>query len=306
MRAARSRLLALGIGLGALTACDSQPSPARGDGSPGHPATPPPLQEWTAEPQELPPGLSSQGLAGQRIPPESWVAATVPAGGDPSGLEPGEWTANENGLVQEAFFPATRLSIRRSTQALPAAYRVEVTAWVARARGLDAVRDTGVVALIPYLRDVRHLVIVSLAPGLLEAWICDGQAPGQTWPASQRLWSEPVHPPRLAGQASTLTCEVDTRAGTLAIHLDGQLRARVSHAFLAPAPGLSFGLACNGSMTRFSRPGLWSLVPSVPLEAREPSPRTPVPSSGPAVIPVPPSQASPSRSEVPISPSTRT
>ena len=264
-----------------LVACDGQPAPpARGGGGGGATQTPAPVRDWVGEPETLPVGPSTQGLLPHAWSADRWETVMAPPGTDAASFETGKWLTSTDSQEQTALFPSTRLSIRRLVNRLPSAYRFETTAWVARARGQDPVRDTGVLAMIPYLRDAQHHVIVSLAPGLLEAWICDGQAPGQSWPVSKRLWSEPVHPPRTAGQASVLTCDVDTRTGTLVIHLDGQQRARVVHAFLAVDPSLSVGLAVNGSHVKFTRLGLWSLDPSR-NDSRDPAPPPAMPTPTP-------------------------
>ena len=282
MRASLSPLIGIGLGLVALAACDSQSAPPPGEKGPGRPVTPPPLQEWVGEPGNVPRGPSSDGLQAQRLPLDAWGPAITQLAPDQAGFEPGQWVVQDGSIHQVSFFPATRLSSRRLQVTLPASYRYEVSGWVTRARGVDPVRDTGVYASIPYMRDSRHWIIVSLAPGLLEAWICDGQNPGQTWPASQRLWSEPIHPPRVTGQASTLTCDVDFRTTSLVIHLDGQVRARVTNPFLAAEPNVAVGLACNGSHVRFAPPGLWSLGAGITPERGETVPR-PIASPSPTL-----------------------
>lgn len=301
-----------------LVAAGCTPTSGPGGGG-GNAPTPPdaPPKEYAVEPQELPTGPAADGwtkvedlsFATADQPLANAVSETAMASGS---FALGKWTSGNGVFAQEEPGSSTKLSIRRYTGSafgpngtMPARYRVEVTGWTYRIISSNPSRDAGVVILMPYYLNETHYVICSAGPSLAEAWVCNGQLPGTSWPIGNKLWGELFSPARTVGTAMTWTGDVDVPNRSLTLYLNGDRKGTFTHSLMA-STSHSVALASNGAQVKFSRFRLFSPsgVPtgSVPLPVATPepvtepvaTPRPALPTPRPVARPVPaPSPAAP-------------
>jgi|GEM_PF-2019370 hypothetical protein len=254
---------------GGLAAC----GPAGGGGGGGDPIVSPsvaPPKEYLGEPQDLPSGPSTQGTTlledvdfkAGNAPFTDAISQAAMASGS---FAAGKWSNKDGVYMQEAPGVSTKLSIRRyNGQALGAdgvlggKYRVEVTGWIYRIFASDPALDQGVVSLLPFYVDETHYVICSAGPSVAEAWVANGQMPGDTWPMSNKLWGAMISPPRPVGTAVNWACDVDTAAHSLTIYYNGDRKATVTHPMIT---GNGYAcLASNGDQLKYSHFRLYSLT----------------------------------------------
>lgn len=300
-------------------------TPASGPGGGGGNApTPPdaPPKEYAVEPQELPTGPAADGWT--KVADLSFATADQPFANAVSesamasgSFALGKWTSGNGVFAQDEPGSSTKLSIRRYTGSafgpngtMPARYRVEVTGWTYRIVSSNPSRDSGVVILMPYFLNETHYVICSAGPSLAEAWVCNGQLPGSSWPISNKLWGELFSPARTVGTAMTWTGDVDVSNRSLTLYLNGDRKGTFTHSLMA-STGHSVALASNGAQVKFSRFRLFlpsgeptASLPTTPPVATpepvaepvatprpvQPTPRPvarPIPAPSPATRPVP-------------------
>lgn len=273
----RNTWAVLSLALGLAVGCTP------GGGNPGNPGggggpTDGPPKEYTGEPSELPAGLAAEGteLANVTfdtadVPFRDAVSQSDVASGS---FIPGKWTAGSGAYVQEEPGSSTKLSIRSYTGNPGTRYRVQVTGWVYRVFTSNPANDPGVVVLMPFYKDATHYVICSANPKLQEAWVCNGQLPGGSWPTANRLWGESIDPPRTVGNATTWTCDVDTVAHSMTVYVNGQKRGSVTNPLIDGAGTVA--LASNGSQVKYTNFKLYRLAGSTtptPAPSTAPTPR---------------------------------
>lgn len=243
-------------------------SPTAGPGGGGGGTTPnpsdPPPKEYQVEPQELPTGAAPDGwtkveelnFSTPELPFSNAVTEAAMASGS---FALGKWTSGSGVFAQEEPGSNTKLSIRRYLGSafgpngmMPARYRVEVTGWTYRVFNSNPERDAGVVILMPYYLDETHYVICSAGPSLAEAWVCNGQLPGTSWPISNKLWGELFSPARTVGTATTWTGDVDVLNHSLTLYLNGNRKGTFTTPQIA-STGHAVALASNGAQVKFSR-----------------------------------------------------
>lgn len=274
-------------------------TPGGGGGGPNNPGgggpTDGPPREFTGEPSQMPAGPAPEGT---EIANVDFTTADVPFRDPVSQSDiatgsfiTGKWTAGSGAYVQEEPGSSTKLSIRSYTGNPGTRYRVEVTGWVYRVFTSDPAKDQGVVVLMPFYKDSTHYVIASAGPKLQEAWVCNGQLPGGSWPTSNKLWGEAIDPPRTVGQATTWTCDVDTVANTMTVYVNGTKRGTVTNPLISGAGTVA--LASNGSQVKYTNFKLYRLAGSTtaptPAPSVAPTPRpttTPTPVRTPTPAPV--------------------
>ncbi len=268
-------------------------TPGGGGGGPYQnrlPSEPPP-KEYTGEPSELPAGPAAEGteladvdFSTPEVPFRDAVSQSDIATGS---FATGKWTSGSGAYVQEEPGSSTRLSIRAYTGNPGTRYRVQVTGWTYRIMASDPARDPGVVILMPFYKDSTHYVIASAGPRLQEAWVCNGQLPGGSWPTANRLWGETVDPPRGVGQAITWTADVDTAANTMTLYVNGQRKGTVTNPLISGAGTVA--LASNGAQVKFTGFKLYRLAGGTttptPAPTLAPTPRPTGPTPRPATPP---------------------
>lgn len=257
-----------------------------------------PPSEHLGEPSELPAGPAPEGtelenvtFATAEVPFRDAVTQAEMASGS---FAPGKWTSGSGAYVQEEPGSSTRLSIRAYTGTPGARYRVEVTGWTYRVFTANPANDQGVVVLMPFFKDATHYVICSTTPRLQEAWVCDGQLPGGSWPTSNKLWGEIIDPPRTVGMATTWTCDVDTVAHTMTLYVNGQRKRTVSSPMIDGEGTVA--LASNGSQVKYTNFKLYRLAGSTtgpsPAPGQGATPR-------PVITPAPVRTQPPARQPIP-------
>lgn len=248
-----------------------------------------PPKDYNGEPTEMPAGPGEEGTLLENV---NFATAEVPfrdpisqADAASGSFMPGKWTSGGGTYVQEEPGSSTKLSIRAYTGNPGTKYRVQVTGWVYHVLSSNPANDQGVVVLMPFYRDATHYVICSASPKLQEAWVCNGQLPGGSWPTSNRLWGEMVNPPRSVGTAITWTADVDTTAHSLTVYVNGQKRGSVTNAQIDGAGTVA--LASNGSQVKYANFKLYRLAGSTTAPTPEPS-TAPTPRPTPTRTPTPP------------------
>lgn len=276
----------------AIAACSQGGDGADGPMKPNRTAPEGPPKEFLGEPQDYPAGPAADGATlvervdfqTPDVPFREAVSQSAMASGSYS---PGKWTSGNGVYMQEEPSSNTRLSIRRYTGNVGTRYRAEVTGWVYRTFVADAAKDQGVVVLMPFYKDESHYVICSASPNVAEAWVCNGQLPGGSWPTSNKLWGQMIAPARTVGSPFTWTCDVDTVANSMTIYLNGDKKATVTSPLIAGAGTVA--LASNGAQVKYARFRLYSLAGAT---ATEPAPATP-PAAGARPAPLPVASARP-------------
>lgn len=243
-----------------------------------------PPKEFLGEPTVLPAGPAVEGtelvnvnFSTPDVPFRDGVSQAEIASGS---FIPGKWTSGSGAFVQEEPGSSTKLSIRSYTGNPGTRYRVEVTGWTYRVFTSDPARDQGVVVLMPFYKDATHYVICSATPRLQEAWVCNGQIPGGSWPTTNKLWGESIDPARTVGMATTWTCDVDTVANSMTVYVNGQKRASVTHPSITGTGTVA--LASNGSQVKYTGFKLYRLAGG-----------TTTPSPAPSLAPTPRATATP-------------
>ncbi|MNX71819.1 hypothetical protein D3C86_1031470 [compost metagenome] len=284
----KTRILWSSLLLVAIAAC-SKGGDGNGPISPNKTAPEGPPKEFLGEPQEFPAGPAADGATlvervDFRTPDVPFRDAVSQAAMASGSFAPGKWMSGNGVYVQEEPGSNTRLSIRRYTGNMGTRYRAEVTGWVYRAFVADPAKDQGVVILMPFYKDETHYVICSASPNVAEAWVCNGQMPGGSWPTSNKLWGQMISPARTVGSAFTWTCDVDTTANSMTIYLNGDKKATVTSPMIDGAGTVA--LASNGAQVKYagfklySLPGGTAAEPANPGGAR-PNVPAPVPSARP-------------------------
>lgn len=276
-----------------------------GDGpmKPNRTAPEGPPKEFVGEPSEFPAGPSADGATlvervdfqTPDVPFRDAVSQSAMASGS---YTPGKWTSGNGVYMQEDPGPSTRLSIRLYTGNVGTRYRAEVTGWVYRAFVADAAKDQGVVVLMPFYKDETHYVICSASPNVAEAWVCNGQLPGGSWPTSNKLWGQMLSPARTVGSPFTWTCDVDTVANSMTLYLNGDKKATVTSPLIDGAGTVA--LASNGAQVKYARFRLYSLAGGTATE--------PAPAPGARANPAPLASARPApapRTQQPVAPAPR-
>lgn len=257
--------------------------------SPNKTAPEGPPKEFLGEPKEYPAGPAADGATlvekvdfdTADVPFRDAVSQAAMASGS---FTAGKWSSGGGVYAQEEPGSNTQLSIRRYTGNVGTRYRVEVTGWVYRAFVADPAKDQGVVVLMPFYKDETHYVICSASPNVAEAWVCDGQLPGGSWPTTNKLWGQMVSPARTVGTPFTWTCDVDTTAGSMTLYLNGDKKATVTNPMLEGAGTVA--LASNGAQVKYTGFKLYSLAggttagPS-PAPGARPTPAAPGPTARP-------------------------
>ncbi|HEY9898499.1 MAG TPA: hypothetical protein V6D00_04895 [Pantanalinema sp.] len=267
-------------------ACSKGGDGANGPISPNRTAPDGPPKEFVGEPQEFPAGPALDGATlvekvdfqTPAVPFRDAVSQAALASGS---FAPGKWSSGNGVYVQQEPGANTRLSIRSYTGNVGTRYRAEVTGWVYRAFVADPAKDQGVVILMPFYRDETHYVICSASPNVAEAWVCNGQLPGGSWPTSNKLWGQMIAPARTVGSAFTWTCDVDTVANSMTLYLNGDKKATVTSPLIDGAGTVA--LASNGAQVKYAGFKLYSLTGGTATgPSPDPSVRT-VPSPPPSV-----------------------
>ncbi len=244
--------------------------PGGGGGGPGmnpEPGASP--QEYTGDPEALPPGppLGNATLVAtiDFTDAQAPFVDPIPEEARVNNFTVGDWKVADGRYQQEADASSTTLSVRKyngnafsSGGRLPSKYRVETVAWQNRWVGADQAKNPGKLFLIPYWRDEDEYVIFSASPTVAEGWIANGVFPGRPWPNEMKLWRTEWKEPRLVGQAANLAADVDADAGTITLYLNGEAQGTFQRSFITNAPH-SFALASNGNPVRFDWVKLYRL-----------------------------------------------
>lgn len=176
----------------------------------------------------------------------------------------GRWAMNDGAYQQEDVPPSAGMSFRRydgnafGTQdgLAPSHYRVDavVSAFAPAGRGPDDIPGSpvGALGIVPYYLDTTHYLLMVATPTDAELWTVDGLRPGDEWDAATyRKWLYDLPTPLKVGDEVRWGADVDTKAQTIGIYLDGQLMEDLTDPFIKDVAH-SVSLISNGNYVRYS------------------------------------------------------
>ena len=185
--------------------------------------------------------VRQDGYAYDWLLPGSW--RVTPAAQSPRGL----WHDEIRRPPAVSFRRYAGTAFGTPNGELPARYQVSltVTPLDAHPQGDPPIGDLGIPV---YYLDPLHYVEAVFKPERFEIWACDGGLPTK-WKGWHPLFQTELK--TAARQARRLVAEVDSRAGTMTVSVDGKVMATVRHGVIQPYSHF-FALRATGNSVIFS------------------------------------------------------